>query len=213
MAETQGDENSVKNRRARGNKMTRENAKQMLVGFGVAEPTDEQVNDLLNKIGAETKREKDRADGYRKDADKAIELQKQLDELNAQNMTDIEKANKATETANKQIADLQKELAQMKLAKNLADKGITGDDANAFIKAISDGDYTAMTEVLGNVISAREVASANAKEKELLNNTPNPSGNGKGQAAEKSTAERIVANMISSNPKTDTSILSNYINK
>lgn len=190
--------------------MTRENARQMLVGFGI-EPTDEQINNLLNTIGAETKKEKDRAEGYRKDADRAAELQKQIDAINEQNMSDIEKANKATETANKQIADLQKELAQMKLAKNLADKGIVGDDATNMIKAISEGDYTAMTEVIGQVISAREVASANAKEQELLKNTPNPSGNGSG-ADGLSSAEKIATSLFGGKSTTG-DIVSQYISK
>ena len=51
--------------------MTREQAKQKLISFGVAEPTDEQISDLLNSINAETKKEKDRADGYKAKADKA----------------------------------------------------------------------------------------------------------------------------------------------
>lgn len=193
--------------------MTRESAKQMLVSWGISEPTDEQINNLLNTIGAETKKEKDRAEGYRKDADKAIELQKMLDEINEKNMTDIEKANKATETANKQIADLQKELADMKLAKSLADKGIVGDEASNIINAISKGDFTAMTEAFGQVISAREVASATAKEQELLKNTPNPSGNGSG-ADGLSSAEKIAASLYSGDKATGgDNILSHYINQ
>ena len=43
--------------------MTREQAKQKLISFGVAEPTDEQISDLLNSINAETKKEKDRVGG------------------------------------------------------------------------------------------------------------------------------------------------------
>ena len=72
--------------------MTREQAKQKLVALGVAEPTEEQVTDFLNTIGAETKKEKDRADGLKAKADKADELQTQLDDLNSQNLSDIEKA-------------------------------------------------------------------------------------------------------------------------
>ena len=70
--------------------MTREQARQKLISFGVEEPTDEQISDLLNSINAETKKEKDRADGYKAKADKADELQSQIDELNSQNMTEVE---------------------------------------------------------------------------------------------------------------------------
>ena len=88
--------------------MTREQAKQNLIAIGVAEPTDEQVSNYLNQVNGETKKEKDRADGYKAKADTADDLQKQLDELQAGNLTELEKANKALDTANKHIAELQK---------------------------------------------------------------------------------------------------------
>ena len=50
--------------------MTREQAKQNLISIGVAEPTDEQVSNYLNQVNGETKKEKDRADGYKAKADK-----------------------------------------------------------------------------------------------------------------------------------------------
>ena len=40
--------------------MTREQAKQALIGMGVAEPSEEQVSKLLDSISAETKKEKDK---------------------------------------------------------------------------------------------------------------------------------------------------------
>ena len=73
--------------------MTREQAKQNLILIGVAEPTDEQVSNYLNQVNGETKKEKDRADGYKAKADKADELQTQLDEIEAGNLTEVEKVN------------------------------------------------------------------------------------------------------------------------
>ena len=57
---------------------------------------------------AKPKREKDKADQYKAKADNADELQRKLDELEAGNLTELEKANKALDTANQQIAELQK---------------------------------------------------------------------------------------------------------
>ena len=54
--------------------MTREKAKQKLITFGVAEPTDEQITNFLNTVGAETKKEREKADNYKADAEKAEEL-------------------------------------------------------------------------------------------------------------------------------------------
>ena len=70
--------------------------------------TDEQITNLLNQNNSEVAREKGKADKYKADAQKADDLQKQLDDLNSQNLSDIEKANKALETANQRIAELEK---------------------------------------------------------------------------------------------------------
>ncbi len=71
--------------------------------------TDEQITNLLNKSGEEMAREKEKANQYKAKADKADELQAQLDDLQAGNMTEVEKANKALEAANEQIAKMQKD--------------------------------------------------------------------------------------------------------
>lgn len=70
-----------------------------------------------------------------------------------------------------------------------------------------------MTEAFGQVISEREVASATAKEQELLKNTPNPSGNGAG-ADTQTSAEKIAASLYSGgNANGGDDILSHYINQ
>ena len=70
--------------------------------------TDEQITNLLNKSGEEMAREKEKANQYKAKADKADELQVQLDEIQAGNMTVLEKANNALEIANQQIASCRK---------------------------------------------------------------------------------------------------------
>lgn len=156
--------------------MTRTQALENLKSFGIEEPTDEQVTAYLNQIGGETKKEKDRAEAYKAQADKASELKQKLDELNNANLSEVEKANKATEQANAQIAELNKKIEQMELKAQLAEKGIVGEDADKLIGADGKLDI----EVLGKIISDRETASASAKEKELLDGTPNPQGNNAG---------------------------------
>lgn len=152
--------------------MTRVQAEEHLRSLGIEAPTDEQISAYLNQIGSETKKEKDRADAYKAQAGKVSELEKQLDDLNSANMSEVEKANKATEDANKQIAELNKKIAQMELKAQLAEKGIVGEDAENLI----DADGKLDIETLGKIISEREIASASAKEKELLDSTPSPQG-------------------------------------
>lgn len=188
--------------------MTREQARQKLISFGVAEPTDEQISDLLNSINAETKKEKDRADGYKAKADKADELQTQLDELNNQNLSDIEKANKALETANNRIAELEKAQTIATQRNSVAEKfKVTSEQAKQIVKDDGSLDY----DVLGQIISDKEKAAATAKEQEIAKNATNPGGGSAGVSSEpKTTAEKIAQKMFGGQ-KQENNILSHYV--
>ena len=70
--------------------MTREQVIKLFPGA-----TEEQITNLLNQSNAELEKEKTKAKAYKADADKAKELQTKIDELEAGNLTEIEKANKA----------------------------------------------------------------------------------------------------------------------
>lgn len=72
------------------------------------EATDEQITNLLNQNNSEVAREKTKAGQYKAKADSADELQKKLDELEAGNLSEIEKANKALETANAKSQNLKR---------------------------------------------------------------------------------------------------------
>ena len=72
--------------------MTREEAKKMLVTFGIEEPSEEQVTKYLDSVQGEVKTERDKNKGLKEKADKADELQKLLDEKDQSTMTEIEKA-------------------------------------------------------------------------------------------------------------------------
>ncbi len=194
--------------------MTREQAKQNLIKLGVAEPTDDQVNDYLNQVGGETQREKNRAETYKKDAERAAELQKQLDDLNNQNLSEVEKVQKALEDVTNQLAEQRKVNSELNLAKSLAEKGITGDDASSIIKAALDGDNSALVEAIGKITDAKVTNAVAAKEKELLNNTPNPKGAGGNGDDTKTEAEKLVSAVLGGNTggeKKD-SVISHYIN-
>ena len=181
--------------------MTREQAKQNLISIGFEEPTEEQVTKYLNQVNGETKTERERADGYKKEAEKVAdlqnrastkqtelqntiaELQSQLDEINSQNLSDVEKANKATADAEKatqaaldKVADLEKQISRMNTLKSLADKGITGEDAENLI----DENGVVNFETLGKIISEREAAAATAKEQEIAKASTNPGGGSSG---------------------------------
>lgn len=187
--------------------MTREKAKQNLVAIGIESPTDEQITSYLNQLNGETRYERERADNLKDKASKADELQQQIDEMNSANQTDNEKLQTALDKANAQIASMQKEMARTKLLNSLAGKGITGDDAEKLVT--EDGALD--VEVLGKIISERETSAAANKEKELLQQTPNPDG-GKGGEDGKTSAEKLVETLFQKNDKGNDNIISHYIN-
>lgn len=189
--------------------MTREQAKQNLILIGVSEPTDEQVSNYLNQVNGETKKEKDRADGYKSKADKADELQTQLDELQAGNLTELEKANKALETANQQIADLQKSNAirdQREAAMN--NFKITAEQAKTVVKDDGSLDYTE----LGKIMSEKETAAAQAKEQEIAKNQDIPGGGSTGGSGKEKTADVENAEQITfGNPAANAEAKNYYV--
>ncbi len=80
---------------------------------------------------AKPKRRKIRQTSIRQKADNADELQRKLDELEAGNLTELEKANKALDTANQQIAELQKKkmLLEILREKAMTDFKVTAEQA------------------------------------------------------------------------------------
>ena len=153
--------------------MTRE---QILKFFPDA--TDDQITNILNQNNSEIAREKAKATQYKEKADKADKLQTKIDELEAGNMTELEKANKAVEAANNRIAELEKENAirgQREAA--MSNFKISADEAKTVIKDDGTMDYAE----LGKIISAKEAASAQAKEQEIANGQANPNGAGNGE--------------------------------
>ena len=152
--------------------MSRSEVKELLKSWGIEEPTDEQVSSYLNTISKEVKSAEDKAMKYKAQADKAVDLEKKLDELNSANLSEVEKANKATEDAMKEIDTLRKTVKQMELSKSLAEIGIVGDDATSLVG--EDGSLN--TEKLGEILSAREKNAVDVYKKQALDSTPSPDG-------------------------------------
>lgn len=172
------------------------------------EATDEQITNLLNQNNSEVAKEKNKVSQYKAKADTADSLQKQLDDLQAGNLTELEKANKALETANQQIADLQKSNAirdQREAA--MTNFKITAEQAKTVVKDDGSLDYTE----LGKIMSEKEIAAAQAKEQEIAKNQDIPGGgSNKGGADNKTNAEKIAESLISNAPKNN-DVLSHYI--
>lgn len=173
------------------------------------EATDEQITNLLNQNNSEVATEKNKAKQYKAKADTADDLQKQLDEIQAGNLTELEKANKALETANQQIADLQKNNAIRDLReKAMTDFKVTAEQAKTIIK--EDGSFD--TAELGKIMSEKETAAAQAKEQEIAKNQDIPGGGSAGGGKEGKTADVENAEQITfGNPAANAEAKNHYV--
>ena len=186
--------------------MTREQAKQVLISFGIEEPSEEQVTKYLDSVETETKKVKEKNTSLKEKADKADSLQKELDDLKAQNMTDAERqeAERQKEKAEneKRISDLEKALAESnrkalssEITSAFANAGLSTETYASAIKAFSsmpaDKSEDVMKEVKTFVDGISEEKKSTldtakaAWEKEVLENTPNPGGGKSGGEPEK----------------------------
>ena len=174
--------------------MTREQAKQVLIGMGIEEPSDEQVSKYLDSVTGEVKKEKDKNASLQEKANKAADLEKELEELKQQNMTDAEKAElerqKEKAANEKRISDLESALATSqrealtgKITSIFANAGMQDDAYAGAIKAFSNmNEEDALKEAQTFVDGISEINKTTldtakaAWEKEILENTPNPGG-------------------------------------
>lgn len=179
--------------------LKREEVKQKLVEWGIENPTDEQISDYLATISKETKSAEDRANKFKADSDRVRDLEKQIEELNTANMTDLELSNKKAEDAEKKVAELQATVTQMKLLKSLADIGITGDEANGLFN--EGGSLN--TEQLGKIIESREKAAVATYQKQTLDSTPAPDGK-KGEDGEEEKPYKDIVDRVAASKKAET---------
>ena len=189
--------------------MTREQAKQNLIGFGIAEPNDEQITNYLNQIGAETKSYKDKLASVGGKDDRIAELEKELEKLNKQNMTELELERAEKDKALSSVANLEKQIEQMITKTELAKLGITGEVADTLVSGNGKLDFA----TLGQIISDREKNAVSEYEKKALENTPNPSGSKGKEEVEKTEAEQIAENLgksASATSKDSEAIIASY---
>ena len=178
--------------------MTREDVKKIF-----PDATDEQITSFLKHSNSDVAKEKAKAQKVKEQAEKADALEKELEELKQQNMTDAEKAElerqKEKAANEKRISDLESALATSqrealtgKITSIFASAGMKGDAYAGAIKAFSNMDAEDALKEAQNFVdeiseinkSTLDTAKA-AWEKEALENTPNPGGGKSGGEPEK----------------------------
>ena len=178
--------------------MTREDVKKIF-----PDATDEQITSFLNQSNSDVAKEKAKAQKVKEQAEKADALEKELEELKKQNMSESEKAElerqKEKAENEKRISDLesalkaaQKDALTGKITSIFASAGMKGDAYAGAIKAFSNMDAEdALKEAQAFVDGISEVNKSTldtakaAWEKEALENTPNPGGGKSGGEPEK----------------------------
>lgn len=178
-----------------------------LVAMGISE---ENIEKIIADYGKATQKANADLAALKEKAGKADDLQKKLDDLEAGQLTEIEKANKALEAANKTIADMQKSNAIRDQRESaMTNFKITAEQAKTIVKDDGSLDYAE----LGKIMSEKETAAAQAKEQEIAKNQDIPGGGAggdKGKTEAEKTAEAIGKNLAGTN-KTAESIVNSYI--
>lgn len=199
--------------------MTREDVKKIF-----PEATSEQIDKILGNYNSDIAKEKTKNEKLKAEnetvkeieAEKA-ELQKKLDELTQGNLSEIEKATRAFEQLKKEsektIADQQRQINEMKYAKELAEKGITGEQADSIIKSFMSGDFSSGFTAFSQIIADRESAAALAKEQEIANAQSNPSGDRGSKGDDKSLAMRMTEGLYANQAQSvsNNSVISSYL--
>lgn len=181
--------------------VTREQATEHLKAFGVENPTDEQITTYLNNVNAEAVKEKSKADKYKKDADKAADLQKQLDDLQSQNLTDTEKAQKENEKLLQQIAELTSNNFKSEAKAILKGAGIEDTDIDALIPGMIAGlekveDVQARANAYISAMNKYRDNAIKEHDKEVLDGTGTPGADGGNGDDTKTDAEKFAESMV-----------------
>ena len=181
--------------------MTREDVKKIF-----PDATDEQITSFLNQSNSDVAKEKAKNQKLKEQADRADGLEKELEDLKQQNMTEAEKVElerqKEKAAVDKELADLRSELAESKretliskITSTFVDAGLSKDTYAGAIKAYASMPYEKSEDVMKEVETfvkgvseANKTALETAKAawgKEALENTPNPGGGKSGGEPEK----------------------------
>lgn len=186
-----------------------------LVALGL---TEEQIEKVIAENSKDIQSEKAKTDKYKADADKAKDLQSQLDTLQNQNLTDSEKLQKQIEALQQQNADLtansfRAEAKAILKAAKLEDADIeallpgiiAGLDKVEDVQARTNAYVSAMNKVRDNAIKEHD--------KEVLDGTNTPGG--AGGAGDKAKTEDVkmaedIAKTFNSGSETSKSVFENY---
>lgn len=191
--------------------MTKEDVKKIF-----PDATEEQISNFLNQSNADVAKEKSKTQSLKEKADKADELQKRIDAIEQQNMTELEKEKKRADDAEALAAERAIALTMAKVTSVFAEAGMVGDTYKGAIKAFSamseEDSLKEATTFVNGISEIRKTALEAAKsewESEKLKNTPNPGGNTPPSNEDESAAAKYAKEYSQKmNPQTDNTSVS-----
>ena len=167
--------------------------------------TDEQITAVLNAHHKEIDAEKEKAKELKDNASKVAELQAQIEELNNRDLPDVEKIQQQLDKLKGDYEKAQKTIKDMELKNSLLGQGISEEDAQNLVTAMSAEKFDA--SVIGTVIAN----AISAHDKEKLLGTPDPAGK-PGEFDKTSDAEKIAKAMFEkTSGNSEKSVISNYL--
>ena len=162
--------------------MTRADAKQNLVALGIEEPTEAQVTNYLNQFHNNEPQPQPQPQPT-----PAPQTQP------SPTPTEPDDSDEIT-TLKEQLANLQSENIQKDIKAYAAEKGLAGEQAAKILAGFKDNLELAKAAIdsMSEIITERETAAAESKEKEIADNSMNPGGgSADGGGKEKSEAEKV----------------------
>lgn len=174
--------------------------------------TQEQITQLLNQTHSELSREKSKAESYKAKADEAERYKNELDAINSEKMTELEKATKERDEALAKLTASTTEITKMNQKIALANKGIVGEDADKLVESLAGGNLD--IEILAKIISDKENSAKIAKEQEIAQGSSNPNGGNpvddNGSNGVNPIISNIAKNLVGDGKNTN-AIIDNYL--
>lgn len=205
--------------------MTREDVMGIL-----PEATESQVTGILNALHSELQTEKKAAEEWKAKAGQAQTLEEQLaeaerlkseaekqkEEAENKNLSEVELLKKELEksknASNKQIAELQAQLATAGINAYAASKNLTGENMDVVLKAFGSNIDLAKQAIdkISILKSEWESAAALAKEQEIAAASANPTGKGSAEPDSGEFGKNIAVQAAKRARTADESILAHY---
>lgn len=196
--------------------MSREQAKQVLITFGIEEPTDDQITNYLNSVNGEVQKEKARSQTDKAELDRLKAIEEEYQKTKDANLTAEQKLQAALDAAELTKKEFAKKTNLLEVEKLLIGAGLTKEDYAEYIDLLVSDNAETSTKLANGLVTTltkQKEATEKKVKADLLNGTPPPDGDNGGNNTPKTEAEKVVENIVNTRAeanKTTQSALNYY---